>query len=226
MRFNEFRDRVQSAHKKVKDIALYEINESIAINGNNITVTIGKEIGALIDGNQTDIRYLRHLFTRAKVEFEAMLESLESSASTCAEAMGELLSAVTHEVVPELVINRIAGEETGENNQEMLQYMVSKKMGELWKVFIESEDIFGAYTFEMSISKDISFGFGFNPRGYLTFQDVEANKRIQCWSNRELEVDQTTVESGLKFLGVFEQLKTKLTRVVGRMKDFREFKEV
>ena len=222
MKFNQWNDRLVAAHDKVKDIAIYEISESIAINGCSITITLGKEIVTLIDGNQSHIRHLRHLFTHAKSEFEAMLESLESSASTCAEAMGELLSVVTHEIVPELVINRIAGEEVSGDNREMLQHMVNKKMGELWEVFIKSEGVFNEFIFSLAISEDTNLLVGFYPKPRINFRSDLGSGQINCTTlgvsktgNKwELSPDQITVEGGLRFLGLFEQIKAKLARFI------------
>lgn len=137
MRFNEFMQRLEAASQKVRDIQLKEISESILVNGDNITVILEPKTGvrAEVNGNSTGLRYLRTLYTRAKEEFDAMLESLEESADQVSVAMTGILTAITAEAIPGLVVKRLTGENPAGDPKSILNGMIAKKKEELWKIW-------------------------------------------------------------------------------------------
>ena len=132
MRFSEWLDKLNKQQARLNDLALSEVSETIAANGQIISVTIGKgKYDATVDGSDCAARFLRPLYTNNKEEFDAMLESITQSTNQVVEATEVILTTISDEAIPQAVINRMKGEKTSGEPADLVESMAEKRLKEL-----------------------------------------------------------------------------------------------
>lgn len=219
MRFNEWRDRVIATHLRVKEVALQDIVETIAVNGSDIQITMGREFKVAVDGNPTDLRYLRTLYTKAKEEFLEMLESLEASVDAVKAATEGLMVMVTDQAIPELVVKRLTGDNPACDTRSVLNHMAGKKLSELVIILKPLKDMDILQGFELINLQCAGEPFSLNYaiwRFNLTWAGLSLSNQAR------LDHD---IELNLKFLANFDAIKTKLEQIVAKLCALKELEE-
>ena len=134
MRFNEWLSKLDIQQKKVEN-SLGKVSETILINEHSVTIHLGKEYEAVIDGSSYRPKELRFLYTNNKEEFANLLEVLTHWVTEIAEATDFILEALTEEAVPGAVLARMTGAKEDTSSQQLLSRMCEKKLKELWDLF-------------------------------------------------------------------------------------------
>jgi len=192
---------VDKLQKPFRDVSLCEIRESICVESKNITLILGKEYHAEIDGSSVGIRWLRPLYTHNKEEFDSLLESLKSSANEVAEAQDILLAAVADEAIPGAVIARMKGEQVDGGSSELVESLVKKKLDELLTLVAEAGGAFDRFIIDLPVAgKDLALQYQ-HPDTHLKWGEVAVYKYGHTTSN---------IEGCLKFLASFDSIKAKL----------------
>ena len=132
IRFTEWIDKLNKQQARLNDLALSEVSETIAANGQIISVTIGKgKYEATVDGSDCAARFLRPLYTNNKEEFDAMLESITQATDQVVEATEVILAVISDEAIPQAVIDRMKGEKTSGEPADLVESMTEKRLKEL-----------------------------------------------------------------------------------------------
>ena len=169
MSFSDWKEGINSLHAKVSPIPLYDISESISVDGHSIQVTIGYTVEVHIgsqrhDWSRVSKSGLSQYYTKAKDEFNSILDSLTTQAEKHQKAVSALMKVVTSGEVADAVIARMKGEHA--DDLTMLQRVVEKKLDILLEgvedVFTETEaESTGLFRPLQSVS--------------VSFMDVEGN---------------------------------------------------
>jgi len=204
MKFSEWLTKVDKLHQRTKDIALADVSESISCDGNTITITIGKSCSAELNGVQTGVRYLRHLYTNNKEEFDDMLESLEKSTDELVASVNEILLAITDEAVPSTVIARMKGEQVDGDAPGMLETMVKKKLDVLHKKLEKIGSSFKEFEISFPVAgKD------------LELSRSRRSQQLVRWGNLsqyEYGSNVGSLQENLQFLGAYDAILAKIER--------------
>ena len=131
MRFNEWTQAITVEHDKVKNFAVITPTESITVEGETFTLTLGKQLIIHQGKNElSSILLLRPYYTANKEAFEGMLESLRSQADTVASIGNDIVTALVAPEIPKAVLQRMSGEE---DDTTLAGIMVERKLKELVK---------------------------------------------------------------------------------------------
>lgn len=192
MRFSEWLDKMDKQQKKLNDLALSEVSETISVENKVISITLGKsKYETLVDNSQIALRFLRPLYTNNKEEFDAMLEAITNSVDKVTQATEVILTAMSEEAIPGAVIARMKGEKTSGEPADLVESMTEKLLNELLykcrdELGLYSEDkatVFnsfevtlgsiGGLTLSMEFKKSLNLilGIKIQDRGRIEIQD-------------------------------------------------------
>jgi hypothetical protein len=227
VKFSEWYSHLQKVHDSVKDIALYDLFETMSVEGHTVSITVGKELHGEVDGNPSDPIQFRHMYTDSKMEFDQMLGAIEQNARDLSQAMTMAFAAVTDEVVPELVVARLTGENPSGDPKAVLNYMTAKKMLVLSKIWRKAAKLGGGMipTHVKGLDMEMTFDSGMlecrvdDGKATLKWQ---GNKPWDALDN-ELIVDYP-IEDNLTFLGAFDKIQQALLTTVNILKQLEHVK--
>jgi len=218
MKFKDWLSQLEDQERKLEQIALMDIQESISVDGSLITVTLGKEsFHATIDGKDFSPRQLRPFYTHHKEEFNGLLESLTEQADNVVQASSTILSAFTDRIVPGEVIARMEGEEAAGGPVSMAKKMCEPKLVELLKTISNCGHPLGKFSsFEAKYKVggrlfQINFGYGIFT---IRFGDLQASQR---YTSPVLDMD-GNLEDMMFFVGNYEIIKQRLVDFLKRVK--------
>ncbi len=133
MKITNWFEEVKEQNIRMTTVQLGQVRQSIHLDGNTITVTLGRDSGieqicpngkfAMVIGGNPKLlsRTFSPLFQKYRGDFGNMLDNLKHQVDEIVNAVNSLFDAILDKDIPELMLERIAGEQMGSGPQELLK---------------------------------------------------------------------------------------------------------